>query len=788
MKTMATNPRAAIRHQTAAFILTAAVVLAMALFAIPTVAMAQDIYSCEATVMDASGELDVDRIQNTILASAPDGVRFVVRGFDTVPDGDLEAAVNEVVLNCYSDDVADIDPTTIMLSVSVGDRLSDLWVGKQWLNPVGDVEGIRSDVMGEQFSSGDFTAGFVDAIEVISERIETSQAAADSSGASDDGQDGSSTGAVGTDDAVETPGGSSSPSTSSGPSPVAVAGGVALLGLGAGGAFAFNRRRKIGAAREALQSAMAGPQVRVGALRQRHDEVMIKADLWEKVTAGRSKTSLQELSASNVAASQGTERSAALLAAALPNGVGDAQQSEIDAAKQRLVDLARALDTHAESMDRLFAFGAHLDHLRVAVPAKQELLAEEVVAALAFADQRASEGWAVEGQVKELKRVQQVATELDFSDLEQDWLELSDTVEGAEATLFAAEHYLQALPSRVESLKKWESELTAARDLELARAEDSRRRFASLATVHAGDSWQWAADYPEKAAASLQSAAQLQDQVMTELIPQQHFDEAGRQLEAAGLHVIAADEFLDQMEDLMVDLEQARQEAAGIVAQSREILEDLARFIIGHDDDLDDHYNERPSQFARVIDGLDLELRQIKPNFLRVAETGYQINRQMDELLASAKDDQAEMAALRREAVREIARAERALARARRSLGWELIQSRTATRWTHSKRSCRPCPIIRRNRLMWPARLPMPPCGFRSESSPAVDATAPGSSLVAAGEALADQAAERQAAASPVGAVHLAAAGLLAADARSEVVGFSGGGHSFGGGRSTGSF
>lgn len=59
-----------------------------------------------------------------------------------------------------------------------------------------------------------------------------------------------------------------------------------------------------------------------------------------------------------------------------------------------------------------------------------------------------------------------------------------------------------------------------------------------------------------------------------------------------------------------------------------------------------------------------------------MAETGYQINRQMDELLASAKDDQAEMAALRREAVREIARAERALARARRSLGWELIQSR----------------------------------------------------------------------------------------------------------------
>ena len=139
--------------------------------------------------------------------------------------------------------------------------------------------------------------------------------------------------------------------------------------------------------------------------------------------------------------------------------------------------------------------------------------------------------------------------------------------------------------------------------------------------------------------------------------------------------MIAADEFLDQTEDLMVDLEQAREEAAGIIAQAREILRELNDFISRHDDDLDDAYNTRPAEFARAVDGLELELRQVKPNYLRVAETGYQLNRQMDELLAAAQDEQAETAALRREAGREVARAQRAIARARRALGWELFES-----------------------------------------------------------------------------------------------------------------
>lgn len=619
-------------------------------------------------VVDTSGTVDIDRVQQVILAEAPADVRFVVRGFDSVPDGDLEAAVDDVVAECFGDGGGGVDPSTVVLSVSVEDRVSDLWVGDRWRAAVGNVEEIRGDVMGSRFGDGDFTGGFVDGITEIGSRIDetTAIAPADGDEAADDSDLASESGdpepsLVGADD--------------NGTSPWTLLGGVGALALGGGAVYAVGRRRRLVEARQSLETSMAGPLSRVGMLRERDDKLAARSDVWEKLTAGRTSEKLVELRRLSGAGRQATENAAALLSQSMPNGVGQAQLAEIERAKQRLVELSKALDLQDEALDRLLAFGAHLDHLRVAVPAKQQLLLEEVGGALAFAEQRASEGWAVDGQVRDLTRVRQAVEALDFSALDQDWLELSDRVEDAEAVLFASQHYLQALPTRVESLKKWNTELTSAGELEAARAEDVRRRFVSLASLHAGDSWQWAADYPERAVEEVQRAVARQRTAMEELVPAQQFDQAGRELEQAGLHVIAADGLLDQTEDLMVDLEQAREEAAGIVVQGREILAELAAFIARHDDDLDDAYNVKPAEFGRAVDGLDLELRQVKPNYLRVAETGYQLNRQMDELLAAVQDEQANMAALRREAGREIDRARRAVARARRALGWELFES-----------------------------------------------------------------------------------------------------------------
>ena len=653
MTVMAKSPEAGLRSTAPLWCLrpaVAAVVWVAAvgalLFRSSVPAAAQDPLACDLLVVDTSGTVDVDRVQQVILAEAPDEVRFVVRGFESVPDGDLEAAVNEVVAECFGDESSGLEPSTVVLSVSVTDRVSDLWVGDRWLADVGVVEDIRGDVMGSRFGEGDFTGGFVDGITEISDRIELA-AAAD---AGDDPDEAGQAGETGSGNGSQDPSAGGADDGGDGTSPLTVLGGLAALGLGGGAVYAVGRRRKLVEARQSLDTAMAGPLSRVGMLRERDDKLTAQAEVWEKLTAGRTAHNLADLRRDSNGRRQATEVAAALMSQALPNGVEQAQLAEIDVGKQRLVELSQALDIQDEALDRLLAFGAHLDHLRVAVPSKQRLLLTEVETALRFADQRASEGWAVDSQVRNLTKVREAVEALDFSDLEQDWLTLSDRVEDAEAVMFAAQHYLQALPTRVESLKTWNAELTSAGELEVARAEDVRRRFVSLASLHAGDSWQWAADFPERAIEDVRRATVLQQSAIGEMLASQQFDQAGRELEQAGLHIITADHLLDQIEDLMVDLEKAREEAAGIVAQAREILAELGDFIGRHDDDLDDAYNVKPAQFARAVDGLDLELGQVKPNYLRVAETGYQLNRQMDELLAAAQDEQAQMQALRREA------------------------------------------------------------------------------------------------------------------------------------------
>ncbi len=647
--------------------LTAMAVLTLTLTMVSAApALAQDPFDCDQAVVDTSGELNVDTINESILNSAPPDVRFVIRGFDRAPGGDLVDAVNEIVAQCFSDGGEGLDDSTVMISLSIEDRQSDLWIGDRWLADVGDADAIRENTIGDRARDGEYTEAMTDAIVEISSRID----AATGSGAEDGELVSGTEGEGAVDDGQVAP-----EPDGDGISLLPVVGGLSVLGAGAGVFVAVNRRRKLTEARQRLQSSMAGPQIRVGVLRERDDRVSAQADVWEKLTSGRTSESLSDLLRQTASARTETERAAALLNQSLPGGVGSADRTALEAARQRVVELSRALDLNDEALDRLVAFGAHLDHLRVAVPGKRELLLEEIEGAKSLAGQRASQGWAVAGQVNELEKMQTELSALEFASLEQDWLAHSDNVEGNEAKLFATSHYLQALPSRVESLKKWNQELESAAELELARSEDVRRRFTSLASLHAADSWRWAADFAEQAVDEIEQARKIRAVTMTETLSRQRFDDAGRELEQAGLHIITADHYLDQMEDLMVDLEHAREEAPGIMAQGREILSELATFIAANDEDLDDSFNREPAEFAGALDGLEMELRQVKPNYLRVADTGNALNRQMDEVMTKAEDEKAMMQALRREAQREVSRAQRAVARARKALGWELFQS-----------------------------------------------------------------------------------------------------------------
>ncbi len=632
----------------------------------PVLAQSDETLVCDAAVVDTSGSVNVADVEDVIAGAVPADALVIVRSYDSVEGGDLVAVVDELIRTCYSDSGGTTDPEVIILGLSVEDRKSDVVVGDRWLTAVGDVNAIREDVMGSQFAEGEYTAGMTDAVTIIGSRISSEVGGTSTSTDPTTSTEGADEPSSGTTDSEGDGGGLS---------PLVALAGVAVVGGGAGVAAVGSRRRRLAQVRRELEGSLVGPTGRLGSVRERHDRILLQADVWDKVVAGTSQDKLKSLSSESVEAANSTDAVAAVLNQLLPGGPGAADLHAAESAKTQVVNLLRALDFQEETLDHLVAFGAHLDHLRVAVPAKKELLEGELEGAGDLAGQRSEQGWAVSGQVQKLELIGADLEGLDFDGLELDWLQLSDRVEAVEADLFAVGHYLQALPSRVESLKKWSEELEAAVALETARSDDVRRRFGNVAALHARDSWEWAAEHPERALRELQYGEQVRVGPMPEALDAQQFDEAGRHLEQAGLHVIAADGFLDQVEDLMVDLDKAQVEAPLLIDQGKEILVDLADFVANHRVDLDEATRRAPDELRQIIASMEAELRQVKPNFLRVAETSYRTNRQMDDLMVSAQDQHSRMQALRREAQREVARAERAIARAKRALGWELIQS-----------------------------------------------------------------------------------------------------------------
>lgn len=630
---------------------------------------------CSQSATDSSGVIGLGEVVRAIALIDPE-VTVVVRGYDRVPNADLVATVDELVIECFADEQSGIRSDVIVLAVSVGDRLSDVVIGGRWRPAIPEPDDLRVDIMGPFFSDDDFTGGLVAGLEAVAVAVDQ-QLAAEAEAAPTDPTDEAVDSAGTTTDGGDATGSSGEPSgDDDGQSPWAIGGGVAAVALGGGAFFLFNKQRRLSAARNELERAIAAPLARQGTLRERDHRLVAQADLWTKTSAGRTKEALAVAASRLDGTRNETDRARVVISRATPDGAQSASLAEIQRASTNVLELSRALDEHDDALDRLEALGAHLDHLRVAVPAKAQLLDEELEESDDLADQRDSEGWAVEGSRRELDAVADGIDALPIDELELDLLSLSDEVEALEAQLFRTNHYLQSLPSRLGSLKQWTEGLDNAAALEQRRIDELRREFSGLATYHASDSWQWAADLPEQASEHLNRSDAIQERVITELVSAQEFDAAGAELDRAGMELIAADRLLDQVDDLIVDLERAMEEAPQIVAESREVLRSLAEFVEKNQMDLDARILAAPADLAAAIIGVEQELRQLKPNYLRVAETADRINRQIDEVLHQAKEQHLRMASLRRELQREVVRARRALSRARRSLGWEMFPSR----------------------------------------------------------------------------------------------------------------
>ncbi len=617
------------------------------------VASAQDALDCSIQTIDTSQSIDIDVVDETIDGERVDldTTLFYVRVFGDLEPGELADERTDFVDACQ-------DRNWISILVSVDGRETEIDAALLSSQVVDD---ISRTVMSPSFAEGDFTGGIVDGIQALADEQRRVLEEADET------QDSNETSTP----VVET----SSDQGGGGIGLAALGGTAAVTAGGAGAVLLVKRRRELDQRRNDFGSRLADPQTRAGTAERRYDQLLKQVDVWKRLSKG---TTLRELELGHQKADkahQGIRQDLTLVTKSTPNGVDKASSDELDRASGYLTNLEESLNVQNIALDSLLSVGAKIDHLRVAIPAKRELLLDEVEAAIQLADTLAAGEWDVTDERNELQKLSSDLNETESDELITDVFDLHIKQEEREASLFAMAHRLQSLPDRAESLRKWRDQLDASHDLELRRIDHSRQRLAELANVHSEDSWRWALEHPAKALGHLESAVTLLRVVNVDNSSSSEFDEVGRTLEAAGLELLAADDLLDQIDDLLVDLDRARIESPGIIEQSKNVLGAFSQFVADHANNLTPELIASPPQLQATIAELEHELGLARPNYLRVAQTGDRLNREIDGLMIEAQDVQQKNEALRRETSREVARAQRSLQRARASMGWQLFDS-----------------------------------------------------------------------------------------------------------------
>jgi len=621
------------------------VLLVLSPFSVAALA-ASEPEDCAADFVDTTGEVDHELVQAAV--DEVGDLRVVTRSFAGSPGGDLDQWTDDFLATCHPG-----TENLVYLAFSLDDRAIVVDLGPSL--PGGDAPDRVRDSMIPLLQDGDYTGALMTGVFAAEELVTEGDVPAPSTVAD---------------------GGSGNPDEGGWPwRPTGL-----LLGggaLGGGGTWAY-RRRRLNEARQRLEDAIHEPLSHSTAAQQRAQHVESAAETWAVMLQGRSSEVLRELVHRARQSTLELQRSVGLLRAATSEGIAKASRAEVRNAEQQLANLIKVSDRQEDAVDELVAFGAHVDHLRTKVAVKRDVLLEDLVDARALAGERSQAQWDVANYVSSLNSVEQTLQSLVLDDLVLDVLSLSETVEQAEADLVSVEHILQSLPNRSGALVEWCDAIDEAVTLELRRTEEAEQELARVAGIHSLESWRWAEHLPAETVEHLQSAKGASDEVRPQIDGARStpaLDALAEDLETAGLLLARADDHMDQVEDLVVDLDAAQRNAPSLVAESRVVLNQFQQFVAAHQGDLSARLSSKPEQLDDVVRGVETDLRRPLPNFLRIAQTAASLNTELDGLLAEAAEQKAAMDALRRQAARSIDQASTALARAERALGWQIMPS-----------------------------------------------------------------------------------------------------------------
>lgn len=623
----------------AAAIVAAAVVSSLSV-SVPTVGA----QACD-DVVDETATIDTAEVRDAVaaLAGVADAKVYI---FPSVPGGDIETAVEELIARCFSDGPQGRQFDLVLISVSLGDRMTTIQYGGEHNVELGPTEAsIQRDIINPRLADGDITGAIVAGLEAIGDELSVGAVAPEGVGSGDD-----------------TGGG-------------ALTVGLVIVGLAAAGGSVrlIRRRRRLTDARNGLEAASQQPLVDVGAARERMSQLDASADVVDRTVAGRTQHRIDELRSLAAKRMETVDGAAANFRRSVQGGIESLSMDGVSNASSRLGELRAGLEAAQEATDRVQQFGDRIERLRVTMPVKSARLREDVADSLALADQRTNEGWEVAEIRQQLSAADRRLAELDLAELAIDALSADATIEEAEAVLFAARHDLQTLPDRRAGLVEWAGELRTSMDRERARLASTESQLSAFEPDHAPESVARAGS-PADVWQCLERSDR--DRILGEhQIEDQAWEAAAGNLESAGLWLVRADDLLDQMDTLIVSLESARREAPELLEEIARAISELDQFIARNDADLPERFDIEPGRAATAHDALVAELQRSRPNYLRVAETGSALARRIDAVFLAARRERDRTVALRREVERERKRARREIERADKTIGWQVFES-----------------------------------------------------------------------------------------------------------------
>ena len=654
------------------------------------------------TFRDEVGELDQDRVER---AAQPLVDRGAQVGIYLLNSG----TANDVIPILQQDGLADgegIGFDTIAIFVSLDDRYSEIAYGSRWVDELeagGRVDTIRDDQLNAGLQAGDFTAGFIDALEAVDQTIASPPPAGDTG----------TGGGTGTGSATAAPIGAGTLAWCAGILAFLVGGPAVWFGLSkqrkAKQALATAQQRYENARREAgnaiadlakvvndardkaAYDTFSYPEADVAQLtewQQEADIQFVKAQkLFDQV--GETLTAQSKPTETDYQKGVDTYAQVIQLANEVQTPLDKAQQrraeldklnaaapGEVNRAKKALADVVEQIGalqsdftnadavtqqvmeqtTHAETLLKEHRSGdaieaaqtasANINNL-VQILSRYADIREGISVGRSGAENVVAEGYRVEDGLQAFNTSESLLKEIATA-LEQHRLEAAQgLLDRAEAARAEGVRLGGGLPALRRQNEERLAQLQQAGE-ELDAYIDEGERVFDIVDEFAESTWSDIRGNGSEAEAALAESYELWEEATTANdMETQAFAEAADIIANAEEQQAFVRALIDAIIQRLRDLELARDTARIEIAEAQADINKGWEFIRSKDTDIGQAPEEQLTQAAQFVEQAEVEIQQEQPDWLQVVKRAQDANRLADAALIAAHSEVERMDKLR---------------------------------------------------------------------------------------------------------------------------------------------